>query len=204
MSHRTYPPNRQLSQFIMDQFPPDYVGWAVDVGASDGISVNTTFAMEETRRWTVLSVEANPDFGRALKSCRAFVHMCAVGAEEGSGTFHVNDTNLESFSSLKPTSRTDVDGISSARFRAIEVPIWTLDGLLALWQFPRLDVLCIDTEGTELDVLKGCDLARWQPRVIVTECWDAVGPIDLYLEGFGYVKSARNVHNDIFIHGGKK
>ena len=63
----------------------------------------------------------------------------------------------------------------------------------------RLDLLCVDTEGTELDVLKGCDIARWMPRVIVTECWDTTGPIDPYLESFGYVKSARNVHNDIFL-----
>jgi hypothetical protein len=67
------------------------------------------------------------------------------------------------------------------------------------WQFPQLDALCIDTEGTELDVLKGCSLERWRPKVIVTECWDRVGPIDLYLEARNYKKTARNAMNDVWI-----
>jgi FkbM family methyltransferase len=202
MNHKIWPPNGTLSQWILDQFPPGYIGWGVDVGASDGISINTTYALEASHRWTILSVEANPGFGPLLKQHRARVQMCAVSSEEGSGTFHINEDNWESFSSLRPTTRTDVPGAGNvpvaveAKWRTIEVPIWTVDGLLALWEFPRLDLLCVDTEGTELDVLRGCDLARWKPRVIVTECWDKVGPIDPYLESFGYVKSARSVHND--------
>lgn len=202
MSHVVYPPNGYLASFILSQFEPGYVGWGVDVGASDGISINTTYQLEAAHRWTILSVEANPDFGPALKRTRAFVHMCACGSEAGAATFHVNKTNPEAFSSLKPTTRRDLDGITDASWKKVEVPVCTVDGLLALWQFPRLDLLCVDTEGTELDVLMGCDLGRWKPRVVVTECWDKVGPIDDYLEAFGYVKSARNVHNDIWLHGG--
>lgn len=199
MPHKFWPPNGHLAQFILDQFPPGYVGWGVDVGASDGISVNTTYQLEHAHRWSILSVEPNPVYKPSLVKHRAFVEICACSDHEGREQFHIHVENPEAFSSLRPTVRMDLYPPGDMTWKTIEVPVRTVDSLLAKWQFSHLDLLCIDTEGTELDVLKGCDLKRWHPRVIVTECWDAVGPIDPYLEGFGYKKSARNVHNDIWI-----
>ena len=182
----------------MSHFPPGHPGYAIDVGASDGVSINTTFALEESR-WTVLSVEANPEFAPMLKKYRAFVEMCACGWRPGTAKFHINTDNPEAFSSLSPTKRVDVEGAVGARFKVVEVRVETVDALLEKWEFPRLDVLCIDTEGTELDVLRGANIEKWLPKVVVTECWDKVGPIDIWLESHGYEKVGRNVHNDLFI-----
>lgn len=202
MSHKIWPHNGTLAQWIADQFDPGYIGYGIDVGASDGISINTTYGLEVGNKWTIISCEANPNFGPLLKKHRAFVEMCAISNESGTGTFHINTQNPEAFSSLRPTKRQDVEGwlyARDAKWEQVEVPIRTIDEIIARWELPRLDILCVDTEGTELDVLRGCDLARWKPRVICTECWDKVGPIDLYLEALGYKKTARNVHNDLFV-----
>ena len=199
VNHKVWPPNRNLSKWILDQFEPGYVGYGIDVGASDGISINTTAALELDHRWTIVSVEANPAFASVLKHYRARVEMCACSDKPGEATFSVNTVNPEAFSSLRPQFREDLCPSDGVSFKAVTVPVKTVDQIIAAWEFPRLDLLCVDTEGTELDVLSGCDIARWNPRVIVTECWDKVGPIDPYLESFGYVKRARNVHNDIFV-----
>ncbi len=194
MNHALWPPNRHLSEWILRQFPEGHIGYAVDVGASDGISINTTFGLEEAR-WTVLSVEANPDFGPMLKKHRAFVEMSAVGWKPGTATFHINDTNPEAYSALSVTGRRDLPGVGDAKFRDITVPVTTVDALMEKWEFPRLDVLCIDTEGTELDVLRGANIPKWRPRTIVAEMWGEVGPLDLWLESHGYTKVARSVDN---------
>ena len=194
-----WPPNGNLADFIREQFPPEYQGWAVDVGASDGISINTTYHLEKAHRWNVLSVDANPDYAKSLKQHRMFVEICACSHEPGEATFHIHEQNPEAFSSLKPNVRPDLHTGGNITWKKVKVRVETVDRLLKKWDFPRLDVLCVDTEGTELDVLRGCSLHEWKPKVIVTECWDKVGPIDLYLEGLGYVKTARNVHNDVFI-----
>ncbi len=200
MKHTLWPPNANLSQYILDFFEEGYAGHAVDVGASDGISINTTYALEASHRWTVLSVEANPDFGPLLKKHRAWVEMCACSDHAGLADFHIHNENPESFSALKKAAyRQDIWPNEPMTWKVVQVPVATVNQLLAKWEFPKLDVLCIDTEGTELDVLRGCDLEKWKPKVIVTECWDRVGPIDLYLEAAGYKKTARNVHNDIFV-----
>jgi hypothetical protein len=76
-------------------------------------------------------------------------------------------------------------------WKDITVRVRTLDSLLAEWNPPRLDVLSVDTEGTELDVLKGIDLNRWAPKVIIAELWDEThgvhdDPITPYLKERGY------------------
>lgn len=198
--HHKWPANNGLAQWILDRFEPGYRGHAIDIGASDGISINTTWALEKAHGWMVLSVEPNPAFIEMLKKERIWVEECACSNESADGVdFFVHGGNFESYSSLKPTDRRDLYPDEGVRWGKISVAVRTVDQLLEKWDFPKLDALCIDVEGTELDVLKGCDIGRWKPRVIVTECWDRAGPIDPYLESFGYKKTARSVDNDIFI-----
>ena len=203
MSPKECPPNGHLSQWIIDQFEPGYRGWCVDVGASDGISISTTWSLEKVHYWGVLCVEANPDFGPALKQRRMWVEMCACSDRSAdSAEFHVNEENPESFSALKiaehPLVRKWADPQKAGLpWKKIRVPVKTLDELLAKWEFPRLDALCVDVEGGELEVLKGCDLERWKPRVIVSEAWDS-GHEYPYLYKHGYRMVARNVHNDLY------
>lgn len=206
--HELAPPNGHLSQFIHDLFPEGYRGWAVDVGASDGISINSTYVLEKAHFWTVVSAEANPAFWPMLLANRSFVERCAVSNYSGEGTFYVNEDNPEAFSALTPPDYTRTYPSAGERYKQptpgmqiskVRVPVKTVDEIIARWQFPRLDGLFIDTEGTEPDVLKGCDLKRWNPKVVVLECWDKMSTMDLYMESFGYKKTARNVHNDIWV-----
>lgn len=63
----------------------------------------------------------------------------------------------------------------------------TLDGVLQdAGASAPIDFLSIDTEGHEIEVLSGFDLARWRPRLILIE--DLVLDRDLHrlLTGRGY------------------
>jgi hypothetical protein len=52
----------------------------------------------------------------------------------------------------------------------IMVPVRTLDDILEEANAPTpIDLLSIDVEGHELEVLRGFDLVRWQPRLIMLE-----------------------------------
>ncbi len=201
LMHKPWPPNNVLANYIMEQFPADYVGWGIDIGASDGISINTTFALEVFHRWTILSVEANPGFSQMLHQRRAFVEMCACSDSEGEAIFHVNDQNPEALSSLEPTDRPKLleREAPKSTWSRVKVATKTVDQLLDKWEFPQLDVLCIDTEGTELSVVVPSSLVMRKPLVICVECWDATGPMDPYLAKFGYEKTARNTDNNLYI-----
>ena len=53
MSHKIWPHNGTLAQWIADQFEPGYIGYGIDVGASDGVSINTTFNAQTTNVLTI-------------------------------------------------------------------------------------------------------------------------------------------------------
>ena len=195
-----WPPNGYLSQFIIDQFPEGYRGHCVDVGASDGISVNSTYALEKSHGWTVISVEPNPTFHPWLVRDRAMVEKCAVGSvPQAAATFHVHINNEESFSSLAPKVRNDKYPTEGMSWKKIEVPVKTLEEILQRWEFSKLDALCVDVEGTEVDVLKSLDLGKWKPKVIIAESWDEPVEIQALIGPLGYERKYMSVDNHIWV-----
>ncbi len=192
---KQWPPNGELSAWIARQFPDNYQGWAIDVGASDGISVNSTYLLEHAKHWNVLSIEANPVYWNQLYKLRAFVEPCAIDSKPVSvGTLFINDENPEAYSSLRPSHPEHQVGPG---WSTAKIPVRTLDECIAKWQFPRLDALCIDTEGTERDVLMSLDLERWRPHVIVVEAWTA-GSLDDALPD--YIRQPwRSADNDMYL-----
>ena len=126
--------------------------------------------------------------------------MCACADEPGEAVFTINREYPEALSSLKVTKRKDLmEKYGDIVWDKIRVRVETVDGLLHKWEFPCLDILCVDTEGTELDVLRGCDLERWRPKVVVLESWDDVSEADRYLARKGLVRKDRNVHNNMYV-----
>lgn len=197
MPHVVHGPNTQLSGWIADQFPDGYRGYAVDIGASDGKSVNSTWGLEKENRWTVLSIEPNPEFAPALRKERAFVEVCAVGSEiRDRAIFHVNQDNPEAYSALLVDRKRAALG--SGPWVTIEVRVESLERLLRKWEFPRLDALCIDAEGAERDILAGFNLGRWLPRVLVLECWEP-HDLDGAVAAVGYEWKWRTAHNDCYL-----
>jgi len=190
-----WPPNGYLSRWIVDQFPSGYRGYAIDVGASDGVSINTTFTLEKTHNWTVVSVEPNSVFHPYLIAQRAMVEKCACDSTSGEAVLHVYQPNEEAYSALRPNKKKpDQPG----PWDTMVVKVKTLEEIIAQWEFPRLDALCIDVEGNEIDVLKGCDLEKWRPRAVIAECWDGPDGLQDFL-GPAYKLCHRSVDNYCFL-----
>lgn len=172
--------------WALSKFPSGYKGFAAEVGAANGVSTSPTLLLEQ-HGWTVLCVEPNPQFLTDLKR-RKQVALCACSDHDADAeTFYVHADNPSSFSALRPTQDHPLwHPERNAVWREIQVRVSTLDRLLAESRFPRLDVLSIDTEGTELDVLKGLDLLKWNPKCLIIESWDEPIEITRYLEPYGY------------------
>ena len=198
-----------LDHWIEQQFPPDFKGWMADVGAYDGITGSNSFYLEELG-WKCLCVEPNGNLLPDLRHRRAMVEHCACSDHPGTETLHVHADCPPSFTSLRDNRAVDQ---SDPRFGSHnfgfgknweeqQVQVKTLDSLLESYGFPQLDVLSVDTEGTELDVLKGIDIERWHPKVIVAEAWDHVSPIIPYLHDHHYRFVNRVRVNNLFLYEG--
>lgn len=181
-------------------FPESYVGCAVEVGAYDGISMSPTFGLER-RGWRVLCIEPNPALEKPLRENRREIWMGACGAVSGTATLHVHSPNEMAYTTLRRDLQTHPEWHPdpNAPWKEVEVQVRLLDQLLSQFWFSHLDVVAIDTEGTELDVLKGFDIDRWKPRCMIIESWDENSPVVDWMAKHGYTRVDRALVNDRFV-----
>lgn len=152
---------RQVRAFFDDATS----GTFVEVGANHPTLRSQTWHLEQAG-WTGVLVEPQPDLAAFLVTARsAKVFACACSSPEHSGQslpLHV-DGPLSSLdrNSMAPGARPEY---------VVMVPTRTLDSILEeAGVAAPLDFLSIDVEGHEIEVLRGFDFARWQPRLLMLE-----------------------------------
>lgn len=192
----------QIDAAAWEYFDPSFKGGAIEVGACDGRFYSNTLAFEEAG-WTVLCIEPDPDWHNALKKNRRYVNLSAIGDKEGMADLTVftqgGHSDHSAITSIRPDKRL-VDQYQGKVLSTIKVPLMTLDTAIRVGpQFKTIDYVSIDTEGTELDVLKGFDIARWRPKLMVIENNYEDKEVAEYLASFSYRLDKRIGVNDFFI-----
>jgi FkbM family methyltransferase len=171
-------------------------GYFVEVGANEPRQLSQTWMLEE-RGWRGLLVEPQQaccDMLSAQRPHSRVVRAACVGPEaRGSGTLHV------ALSSAHSTLRKEAGDEGVQYVGQESVPMVTLDEVLAQEPPARVDFISIDVEGTELDVLRGFDLARWRPDLLLIE--DKVNDLQKhrYLRRMGYRLFRRTGFNGWYV-----
>lgn len=185
-------------------------GVCVEVGAANGIRGSNTLFFEKLG-WRTLCIEPNPLYIEEIKKCRKEYVQCACGSKNQESipftVFDIGEKNImSSLSSLEPDKRLlETHGHVINSTQIISVNVKTLDEVLDSAKFPtNIDFISIDTEGTELDVLKGLDLNKWNISLLVVENNFEDANIKEYLEQQGYYKDARWKINDFYVKGENK
>lgn len=161
---------------------PDF-GYAVDVGANNGIFLSNTKRFED-KGWYVLCAEPHPLLAEEGRKNRKLWRQVACGKiDSQSVTFlAVGEYPWASGSGFHPEQFV---GLARKEFT---VPMRRLDTLISEVGFPRLDLLSIDAEWHEMDVLYGITLDYWKPTIIVAESLDKAitEKMDAHLFANGY------------------
>ena len=191
----------RYSQAGEDAIVLDYfggrVGVYVDVGAFDGVTSSNTYALQ-LAGWRGVCIEPSPiAFNKLVESRLSPVTECVQCAcvdklDGGMMPFMLLDT-IPQFSGISPDSekvRRECAVMDVAVHpQVINVRAVTLDDVLnqSALGVEQIDFVSIDTEGTELDVLRGFDLDRWKPQLLCIESndWRSVG-LNNYLAMRGY------------------
>ncbi len=184
-------------------------GFYVDVGAFDGRYVSNTYAFEQ-QGWRGICIEPHPASFALLRQMRTAVCInaaCVASDETASVTLYTE--KLGFLSGLDADRTEDVRrryqkrGLVFDQFQAVEVPALTLNAALQTHLPPHtaLDFISLDVEGTELEVLRGLDLHRYRPRVLVIEANTAQDreTLSAYLATFGYSFARRREVNTFYV-----
>ena len=82
----------------------------------------------------------------------------------------------------------------------IDVPMRTLNSIIET-EIPHvtsIDIMSIDVEGGELNVLKGLDLERYKPKIMVVENVFNSPNINEYLTKYNYVLDKQIDYNQYY------
>jgi FkbM family methyltransferase len=153
--------------------PAEGERYVVDVGANDGFYSSNSHPFIR-RGWRALLIEPHP-YAFALASKRYAgndrVRLLNLACSDKAGELplHMLDKDFGgSRSSLNAVDAPEHDG--RAFTNAIKVQVDTLESVLDRLSAPQeFGLLSIDTEGQDLQVLSGANLARYRPKVIITE-----------------------------------
>lgn len=122
---------------------------------------------------------------------RIQAYQCGMGAQQQKVTIGVND-----ISTISSISNQTIDESAPAALRKEEINMETVDAFCAAKGLRTIDFLKTDTEGYELQVLKGCQkmLENQQIKVLMAECsprdnddyFVSFSALNRFLEEVGY------------------
>jgi FkbM family methyltransferase len=145
-------------------------GFFVDFGATNGIELNNTYLLETEYEWTGILAEPAKVWHHSLEKNRnCFIDTRCVWSTSGE-LLLFNETTNAILSSINSFS--DIDFLSDQRINKsrYEVSTVSLEDLLKTYNAPyEIDYLSIDTEGSELDILKAFNFEKYSIRIITVE-----------------------------------
>lgn len=199
--YQTFHGQSREDEIAWQLFQHEPAGYFVDVGAHDGLYYSNTLAFE-LAGWRGLCLEPHPKFYQQLKANRPgslclnaavsdrLSHGMPFMASENGPFSSLSSEDIERLRVIYPP-----DGFEN--MQQVIVPLITLDYALAIHGVERVDYLSVDVEGRELDVLRGFEIARWRPRLVIVENNNLYDELIAYFSAVGYAL-ARVVYQNMF------
>jgi FkbM family methyltransferase len=157
-------------------------GVFIELGAFDGLTQSNTAFFEFYRNWTGILIEPSKqsyDLCCANRPKSICLNLCCVSSE------YTEKTIFGDFNSITMAS---VNGERLNSQNLVEVNCNTLNNIVRD-HIPNktIDLLSLDTEGYELNILKGFDLSVNRPKFLLIEVYKSdYDKITSYLSSFKY------------------
>ncbi|RXJ85290.1 FkbM family methyltransferase [Arcobacter sp. CECT 8985] len=155
-------------------------GFFVEVGAFDGVHLSNTYSFE-LEGWNGICVEPGQYFENCKKNRpnSICINAACVGSEDIKEiTFYEEELGLLSSLDISTEKKEDIEKRYENRkleflgHKEKTVKAKTLNSILEENDVSEIDFITIDVEGAEIDVLKGFNLHKYKPKVVILEAND--------------------------------
>jgi len=147
-------------EWVVKNLPLPGCGYFVEVGACDGVELSNTCYFERTMGWKGLLVEPDPrSVSKILRQRTCLLDTRAAGRRAGTASFGLHSDPAWSGIDRPVPGGTRLDVVVASLTQIL------LDHSAP----PVIDLLSIDTEGTELDVWAGLDKSLFRPTIVIVE-----------------------------------
>lgn len=199
---------KAVDETLREYFPDyDYKGVFFDVGAYEPINISNSYHFEKNG-WDVRCFEANTYRIPELKSLRSNVYNYAIyDVNKSEISFNVVHGCWGGGSLTAGVSAIELDekylvefGRGINKIETVTVPQKTLDTIIEEEiKVEHIDILQIDVEGGELKVLKGLNIEKYKPTIILVEDIFNDQNLKSYLSEHGYHCDKHILYNKYYV-----
>ena len=162
----------QLRQdlFVLSEMNFKKNGFFVDFGATNGLDLSNSYLLETKFNWNGILVEPAKYWHNELRKNRKVnINTDCVWVETGKELLF-NEVDDAKLSTIDQFSKNDQYGNLREKKNQYKVKTISLNDLLDKYSAPELmDYLSIDTEGSELEILKSFNFDKYKFKVITCE-----------------------------------
>lgn len=171
-------------------------GYFVEVGADDSKQSSQTWHLEQ-KGWRGILIEPIPELCENLRKDRprAITVQAACGAPEQRG--EVKFYIAEDFA--RSTLEKNIVSLNVSFTRTDIVQLKTLDEILEEIGPPEIDFVSIDVEGLQLNVLRGFNLQKYRPLLLLVEDHLYYLHTHRYLKQWNYRLVKRTTRNNWYV-----
>lgn len=194
-------------RFVDEFFNNKNKGVFLDIGANDGISLSNTYFLEKEREWSGFCFEPIQEVYEKLKTNRKCQCINAgVFSESGDFNFYEVKGYSEMLSGLEKTlDSRHIERIKreisqyGGSLEIKKVKCININNFLIENKYTKIDYCSIDTEGSEMEILKSIDLSKINIKLITVENNFNENNISNYLVQKGYILYTKLSHDDVFV-----
>jgi FkbM family methyltransferase len=176
-------------------------GFFVEFGASDGIEFSNTLVLEKLYNWSGILVEPNRSKHKLLSENReVIIDTRAVWTESGQ-MIDFLEVSVGGLSGLTTSLRSVNSHKKRKNLGAVTYKVETVSLNDLLYSYncpPEFDFLSLDTEGSELKILKKLNFQFFRPKVICIEFYgnQEARLIIQFMVNLGYKRVIFSAYNE--------
>lgn len=182
-------------------------GTFVEVGADDGVDKSNTYFFEKYLGWSGLCVEPSPERYQLLRAnrscaCENFAASCREGVVgfldiQGYGK-GLSGITANYSAEHRERIEKEIENPDNRGSCVIEVQAVPLGALLAKHDIKHVDFCTIDTEGSEMDVLKSIDFSACKIDILCIENNYSDREVGEFLSHLGYSLDYKIEIDDVY------
>jgi FkbM family methyltransferase len=184
-------------------------GTFVEIGADDGVDKSNTLFFEKNLSWGGICVEPSPKRFKLLSENRECIcENYAIAESEGEVEFMDISGYGKGLSGIvdrynpehKDRIEEEINHPDNQGYEIIQVSTMPMSSLLEKNDISHVDFCTIDTEGSELQVLKSIDFERCQFDVLLVENNYEENSVEKFLGNIGFIFEIKVGIDDVYIN----